>query len=150
MTEFNLDLGKKVLNQVTLDPGSHHQSDPESCIMGWSVRLGDGSFSHYCSTASSTSVIRSTNEGRAQLLGITPRRAAWIYNTPFNFVARHHLARLVAREERRRDREARRIAKRAARVEKETQAALDLQARAQLAEFRCRSSRKAKGELQHR
>src|SRR5258708_3895708 len=94
MTEFNLDLGKRVLEQITLNPETHHQSDPHSCVMGWTKRLADDQVAWYCYDSGSAS--------GARLLGVSPRMGWFIYNTMGNWPARKTLTHLVAKEERRR------------------------------------------------
>lgn len=146
MSEFNLELGKQVLEQITLNPKTHHQADPQSCVMGWTVQLG-GKTEYWCTGT--------TSEKGAKLLGISRFRAGWIYGIPFNHIARWHLARLVHREETRRyvrnqlllhaqHKADRTAARHAARIEEETQRSLDLQAREQVRAARkeAKSSRK--------
>jgi len=106
MTEFNLDLGKKALEQITLNPETHHQSDAQSCVLGWTKRLANKSW--HCLT---------TEEAGPQLLGISPSIGWFIYACPSNRMARMILAHLVAKEER---------------VDRRRQRDIDRQARAQV------------------
>lgn len=122
MSEFNLDLGQRVLEQITLNPELHDQKDPSACVMGWTVRLG-GEYQYWC--------YDDITDG-AKMLGISHCRAAIIYIILGNRIARWELARLVHKEERRRYRRDLKAGKRAARIEEETQRSLDLQVREQV------------------
>lgn len=135
MTEFNLDLAEKVLEQITLHPETHHQSSPTFCVVGWTIKLGKVR-QNYERSASRA----------AEALGIDYDTARDIWETMNDNAARRKLVRLIKQEKRHRkaeERTARKAdraatkqakadAKRAVRVEEETQRALDLQARAQV------------------
>lgn len=142
MTQFNLDLANKVMDQITLHPHLHNQRSGSRCVVGWTVKLADGKTKvrHDFSGRFDSDVHRG-----ARLLGIPYDTSYDIYGTMDNDLAKHKLQDLIDAEvdrrrhdvkaQQKRDRaqakQDNKIAKKAARVEEETQRSIDVQAREQ-------------------
>lgn len=133
------------MDQITLNPDTHNQRTVARCVVGWTVKLADGS----------DRLVRDFGGGfyrpeivhrAAHLLGISYETAENIFDTMNNEKARRKLEVLIDAEVKRREIESRaakkvvkaaakqtkKDAKRQARIEEETQQALDLQAREQV------------------
>jgi hypothetical protein len=139
VSEFNLELAEKVLQQIDSTPEWHIQSSPSYCVLGWVVKLGEvhQDFS-------------GTESRAAEALGIDFKTARDIWQTMSESAAKRKLVRLIKDEKSARAaiakaaakaaRKAAKVAakqaaadaKRAARIEEETQRVLDLQAREQM------------------
>lgn len=153
MTQFNLDLANKVMDQITFHPHLHNQRSGSRCVVGWTVKLADGKTKvrHDFSGRFDSDVHRG-----ARLLGIPYDTSYDIYGTMDNDLAKHKLQDLIDAEVKRRETESRsakrlikkavkaqqkrdkakakqdnKIAKRHARIEEETQRCIDMQAREQ-------------------
>lgn len=146
MSEFNLDLASRVLDHITLHPDQHQQPNYRSCVVGWTLRLANDRDRQVVRDYTGGLDCGGSAQTAAVLLGIPRLIADDIYGTMGNGPARRKLQRLVDVELKRRRKvaeaqekavkaeakQAKVAAKRAARVEEETQRALDLQAREQV------------------
>lgn len=126
-TQLNLDLARRVYDQITQYPDSHNQINPERCVMGWAVELGESRRRLYEGTA----IAGSRN------LGVTLDQGDRFFREMSNRKARWMLGDLIRTEEKKIKRwlkaEAKAEAK-AAKAEEARQREIDRQARRQVRE----------------
>lgn len=147
MSEFNLDLAERVLEQITLHPETHYQPSHLSCVVGWTVQLANSEerqvLRDYTGRMECSYYSINSSERAAVMLGVEPRVTLKIFNTMSGRLARRQLKRLIYAELKRRKSAAKAdakaakaaakaAAKRADHIEEETQRSIDLQARAQV------------------